>query len=151
MFAVLLAAALLAAVAAPAGAAVPDDDAAGAAGMPPLPEAPPAPPALVPPGRGPGTLMLRGDGVTDALDCTGRNVLIEGNGDRYTLRGGCRSVTVQGHGNTVQAELQPGGRVAIGGDGDTLHYTLTQPGPPPLISVTGAASHVQAPDDGPAK
>ena len=150
MFAALLALALFAPVGMTGEATAPGDGAAGAVEMPPMPDAAPAPPALAPPGRGAGTLLLPGDGVTAALDCTGRNVMIEGNDVRYTLRGGCRSVTVQGHRNMVQAELQPGSRIAIGGDGDTVHYALTRPGPPPLISVTGAASRALALGGGPA-
>ncbi len=144
----MLAAALLAMLVTPSAAQSVED---AAPAMPPLPDAPPAPPRLAPAVGSPGTLLLRGDGVTDALDCTGRNVMIEGNGASYTLRGGCRSVTVQGRDNTVEVELEPGGRIAIAGDGDTVRYAPTQPGPPPVISVTGAASRVLARDSGQAR
>ncbi len=120
--------------------------AASAALAPPLPPAPPAPPVIGTPGRSAGTLLLRGNAAAATVDCGGRNVVIEGNGNRYTLRGGCRSVTVQGHGNTIRAALAPGSRIAIGGNGDTLHYTMTGPGPLPLISVAGTASAATSTD-----
>ena len=138
---VLLAAALLAVVSAPSVAESVED---GAPAMPPLANSPPAPPALAPPLRGPGTLLLPGDGVTATVDCAGRNVMIEGSDARYTLGGGCRSVTVQGQRNAVQAALQPGGRIAIAGDGNTVDFTLTGPGAPPVISVIGSASRAVA-------
>ena len=114
---------------------------ASAALAPAVPAAPPPPPTLAPPARAEaGTLLLRGDGLRRRADCAGRNVLIEGNDGHFALTGGCRSVTVQGQGDVVQAELQPGGRIAIGGNGVTLHYRLTRNGPPPVISVTGSNS-----------
>jgi len=117
------------------------DGPASAALVPPVPAEPPAP-AVIPalPPRLPGTLHLRGDGITRQADCTDRNVLIEGSNSRFTLTGGCRSVTVTGHANAITAGLQPGARIAISGDGVTLHYHLTAPGTPPIISVTGRNS-----------
>ncbi len=111
---------------------------AGEAVAPAVPTAPPAAAVISPPSRAEaGTLLLQGDAAARNVDCTGRNVLIEGSGRNDVLRGGCRSVTVQGRMDTVRAELQPGARIALGGDGITLHYTQTTPGPSPVISVTG--------------
>jgi len=115
--------------------------AASAALAPPIPDAPPPPVSVAPPeAPRPGTLFLRGDGITRMADCAGRNVLIEGSDSRITLTGGCRSVTVQGHADTIVASLQPGARIAIAGDGVTLHYDLAAPGAAPIVSVTGRDS-----------
>ncbi|MDA8248488.1 MAG: hypothetical protein M0Z28_04860 [Rhodospirillales bacterium] len=117
------------------------DGAASAVLAPPVPLEPPPPATVPPPARADlGTMVVRGDAVSRTIDCTGRNVLIEGNESSFTLRGGCRSVTVLGHADTVLAELQPGARIAIGGDAVTLRYRLTGGGPAPIISVTGSNS-----------
>lgn len=114
---------------------------ASAALGPMPPEAPP-PPAVVPPPQvaASGTLTLSGDRQDSDVDCTGRRVVIEGSDGRFVLHGGCRSITVQGRADTITADLVPGAHVAISGDAVTLHYTLTQAGPPPVISVSGARS-----------
>jgi hypothetical protein len=122
--------------------------AASAALAPALPDRPPAPPALViaPAGPPAGAVVLDGDDEDSDVACTGRDVLIHGSHSRYVLRGGCRSITVQGRANRIQAELQPGARIAVGGDAVTLDYTLTRPGPAPVVSVTGSgsqATHIQ--------
>jgi hypothetical protein len=88
-----------------------------------------------------GTLLLRGDSQTRDADCAGRDALIEGSNDHVTLRGGCRSVTVRGRNDTIDAALLPGAPLRIGGDGVTLHYHMTRPGPPPTVTVTGSGSH----------
>ena len=109
--------------------------------VPPIPDSAPSPAVIAPPATADaGTLNLRGDGQHRDADCTGRNVLIDGSDGRFMLRGGCRSVTVRGDGDTIRAELAPGARIGIGGDGVTLHYTLTGVGPPPIVSITGRFS-----------
>jgi hypothetical protein len=51
-------------------------------------------------------------------------------------------VNVQGRANHIEAELQVGARIVIGGDGVTLDYVPMSDGPPPLVSVTGTGSRV---------
>jgi hypothetical protein len=111
---------------------------------PALPDAPPPPPpsmTLTPVPTNPAaTLVLDGEAQTRDVNCAGQNVLIRGSDGRFVLRGGCVSLTVQGRADTIQADLQPGARVAIGGDAVTMNYTLTSDGPPPRVTVTGANS-----------
>jgi len=111
---------------------------------PALPDAPPPPPptmTLTPaPADTAATLVLDGEAQNRDINCTGQNVLIRGSDGRFVLHGGCHSITVQGRADSIQAELQPGARVAIGGDAVTLNYTLTMDGPPPRVTVTGANS-----------
>ena len=115
--------------------------AASAALAPALPDAPPPPASLVPAQVGPAaTLVLDGEEQDRDIGCAGQNVLIRGSGGQFVLRGGCRSITVQGRANKIQAELQPGAHVAISGDAVTLNYTLVGAGPPPVVSVSGTAS-----------
>jgi formylmethanofuran dehydrogenase subunit C len=129
-------AAVLAAGLVIAGAARADDESG-----PNVPAAPPPPAVIAPVQRGAeGTLTLTGDAQNRELMCTGRNVLIEGSGGRFMLHGGCRSVTVHGDANTIEAEMLPGGRVAISGDAVTLRYTPMAAGPPIVVSVSGAGS-----------
>lgn len=119
-----------------AGAARADDEKG-----PDVPEAPPPAAVIAPVQRGAeGTLMLNGDAQNRELMCTGRNVLIEGSGGRFMLHGGCRSVTVHGDANTIEAEMLPGGRIAVSGDAVTLRYTPMAAGPPIVVSVSGAGS-----------
>jgi hypothetical protein len=114
--------------------------AASAALAPEIPPAPPPPPTMTPPPpSGAGTLVLTGNGLQE-VNCAARNVVIQGSGGRYMLRGGCRSVTVDASRMAIQAELEPGARIAIGGDAVTLDYVLTAPGPAPIVSVSGAGS-----------
>ena len=68
--------------------------------------------------------------------CGGRDVLIRGDGLRTVLRGGCRSLTVQGASDTITAELLPGAAVSIGGAAVILNYVLVAEGPAPVVRVT---------------
>lgn len=139
MVAVVLAAAL------PASAEAPDDTDAAAVVMPPIPPGPPPPVALPPPATADAdTILLSGDGQDLDADCAGRNVMIEGSDGRFLLRGGCRSVTVVGHGDTIAAELAPGARIAIAGERVVLRYTQPEPGPAPIVSITGRSSAAAA-------
>jgi hypothetical protein len=52
------------------------------------------------------------------------------------LRGGCRSVTVEGRFDRITAELLPGAAVSIGGAAVLLNYVLVAQGPPPVVRTT---------------
>ena len=100
--------------------------------------------AVLPPasGAGPGLAL---DGSDDALaaDCTDRDVTIRGDRSLYLLRGGCRSVTVQGNLVTVQAELRPGAAIVIAGHGSRVGWALNGKGRPPAATIHGMASRVE--------
>jgi hypothetical protein len=110
---------------------------------PALPAPPPVAVTPPPPLPAAATLVLDGDMQSRDMACAGQNVLIRGNNGNFVLRGGCRSLTVQGGNNVIQAELQPGARVDIGGTAVTLHYTLTGEGPPPVVSVAPGSQVTQ--------
>jgi hypothetical protein len=85
-------------------------------------------------------VRLTGDNQRLELDCTGRDVDIQGNRSRYRLRGGCKSLTAHGEANTVQAELQPRAKVEIEGNGTVLSYSVAGGGADADIVVRGADS-----------
>jgi len=85
-------------------------------------------------------VRLTGDNQRLELDCTGRDVDIQGNRSRYRLRGGCKSLTAHGEANTVQAELQPHAKVEIEGNGTVLSYSVAGGGADADIVVRGADS-----------
>jgi hypothetical protein len=122
---------------------IPPDDT-----MPAPPEAAPTAPALGTLTAAPEhvALLVEGDGETRIIDCAGRDVLIHGDGGTYRLTRGCHAISVQGRGHRIDAELQPGARIAIGGPDVTLRYVLIRPGAPALVSVTATNSHAIAVD-----
>jgi hypothetical protein len=98
------------------------------------PSAVPQRPDLPPP------IELVGDGQRQDIDCTGRDVRIDASGSDVVLHGGCRSLFLQGNGTHVQAELMPGTRVTLIGNGDQVAFALIGAGPDPIVSVNGTHS-----------
>lgn len=83
----------------------------------------------------PPPLVVTGSSPVD-LACGGRDVLIDGVGLRTVLRGGCRSLRIEGRSNMITAELLPGAPVLIGGPAIILNYVLVAEGPAPNVRVT---------------
>ena len=103
----------------------------------------PAELAALPP---PGPLVIPVGALSGSIACGGRDVVIHASYSRYELRGGCRSLTVDGASTTVLAELRPGARLAVGAAGVAINYVLTEDGPPPSVRVTvpgERATHIQ--------
>jgi hypothetical protein len=98
------------------------------------PSAEPVRPDLGPP------LELAGSEQSRDADCAGRDVTLTGSGDIVVLRGGCRSLTVNGDGNRVQAEVMPGTRITIVGSKSTVAFAILGTGPDPIVSVNGQGS-----------
>ena len=88
-------------------------------------------------------LHLTGEDQARALDCTGRAVTVDGSRAMYLLRGGCKSLTIQGDLVIVQAELQLGAPVAITGHGIRVGWVTDHPGKPPVASIHGEANHIE--------
>lgn len=93
------------------------------------------PPRLVTVLEPPPPLVVNGTSPVD-LECAGRDVLIDGVGLRTVLRGGCRSLRIEGRSNMITAELLPGAPVLIGGPAIILNYVLVAEGPAPYVRVT---------------
>lgn len=94
------------------------------------PPIPPTPPIVVGPYAG---------GVP--IVCTGRDVVIRADNIAVVLRGGCRSVAVNGGRVTVTAELEPGATLWLGSAGVVVNYALVGRGPPPVVRLTAFGLH----------
>ena len=117
----------------------------------PKPARPPVEPVSVPPPiahRATPTAGIRLDGEDQQrlADCAGRDVTVTGSRSAYVLRGGCRSVTVNGELLTVQAELQPAAHLAITGQGDIIAWAVSGKARGPSATIHGAGNHVQRSD-----
>lgn len=94
----------------------------------------------------PGPLVIPAGGLSGQFACGGRDVFIHASYGHYDLRGGCRSLTVDGTSTTIVAELEPGAVVAVGASNVALNYVLVADGPPPRVRVTvpgEQATHIQ--------
>lgn len=89
-----------------------------------------------PTGAVPGSLVLDGTLGQRDVPCRGLDIVIRESEARYVLRGGCRSVTIEGRRDTVAAELLPSARLVISGTGVVVNYALVADGPPPVVVVT---------------
>ncbi len=109
------------------------------ASAPPEQAAPPAKPAA----GARRAMTLSGDDQEKAVDCAGRDVTLSGARSFYQLRGGCRSLTVRGDLLTVQADMQPGARIAVSGRGSVVTWRLLGRGRNPAAFAQGPGSRVQ--------
>lgn len=87
--------------------------------------------------------MIDASGATQTADCRGRDVIVQGDGSAVILEGGCRSLSVQGSGDHVQADMLPGGSIEVAGNGTSVDYFMHSPGPAPVQNVTGQGSVVR--------
>jgi hypothetical protein len=94
--------------------------------------------------QAPGSLVLRAEGETRSLDCTDRDVWIEGNNNRYTLRGGCRSFALRGADDAIELDLAPAAHIDVQGNNVQVLWRLVGQGVAPTISLSGQNSRVVA-------
>jgi hypothetical protein len=87
-------------------------------------------------------------GAGETIDCAGGDAAITGNGKHVTLQGACRSLTVRGDGNQIQAELAPRARVDVQGDGNSVRYRLIGGTEEAHVAVAGRQD-VVGPDEAP--
>jgi hypothetical protein len=138
----------------------PDNDVSGGDISPaPAPVATAAPPAALPhanpspkppaalapiqPGPAGTAITLAGNDQERLGNCAGRNVVVTGMRSAYVLRGGCRSLTVRGDLLTVQAELEPGAKITIHGQGSIVSWIVPPKSRSPASIVRGAGSRAQ--------
>ena len=93
-----------------------------------------------------GGLLLQAEDDQRTLDCSGRDVRIEGNRNHYILRGGCRSLTLRGDGDNIQAQMMPGGHIDVEGNGVLVTWSLHGSGPTVTVSVSGQGSRAMTLD-----
>jgi len=91
-----------------------------------------------------GTLLLQAEGEQRTIDCASRDVRIEGNRNRYILRGGCRSIVLRGEADDIQAQMIAGGHIDVEGNGVLVTWSLLHPGPDVSATVNGQGSRVMA-------
>jgi hypothetical protein len=94
-------------------------------------------PGAPPPAAAPLAVRLSGDNQNLDVDCGGREVDIQGNRSHYNLTGGCRAIVAHGDANTLRAELRPGARVEIEGNGTVLTYRVRGGGGDAAVTVRG--------------
>jgi acid stress-induced BolA-like protein IbaG/YrbA len=99
--------------------------------------------------------LLVGGGVahaqTDAagpIDCAGGDAVINGDNRNVTIHGACRSLSVHGNANQVQAELAPRAQVDVQGDGNHIRYRLVGGTEDARVAVQGQQD-VVGPDAAP--
>lgn len=99
-------------------------------------------------GHAQGNPMQPGSEAASAIDCAGGDASVTGDGKRVTLHGACRSLTVRGNGNQIEAELAPRARVDVQGDGNAVRYRLIGGTEEARVSVAGQQD-VVGPDAAP--
>ena len=70
--------------------------------------------------------MLHFSGLnrTGVAYCTARHVVFSGSRGRIALRGGCRSLTIEGSNNDLIVEIEPGALIRVHGQHNTIHWHL---------------------------
>ncbi len=100
------------------------------------------PPGVPPPPVPPLPVLLVGpEAAGQEIGCSNRDVVVRADGISVTLRGGCRSLRVEGGRVTVTAELLPGAVLRIGSAGVVVNYALVGFGPPPVVRLTRPGLH----------
>ncbi len=85
-------------------------------------------------------------GAVETIDCNGLNVAIKGMSNRYTLRGECPRVDVQGTTNKVLVETA--GRIHVDGVGNEVVWAKALSGERPRIVNSGLNNTVRQGDVG---
>jgi hypothetical protein len=100
-----------------------------------------APPSAGPIATGdqPPLVLTGGSGVVEER-CAGRDVQITGDNTTFVLRDRCRTISVAGNGDKVEAELLAGSRIQIVGDKSIVQFVLADTGADPIVSVSGDQS-----------
>ena len=96
------------------------------------------PPSATP--DSPDALVLTGEKPLTEADCGGRDAQITADNSRFVLRGRCRTISVTGSHDTVEAEMLSGSRIRIVGDHTTVQFALVDTGPDPIVSAQGDGS-----------
>jgi hypothetical protein len=85
-------------------------------------------------------VLISDDGRTETIECAGNDVTIDGNLNKITLTGECRSVDVNGNGNAVQ--VAAAAAISSLGDGNTVTWYRGVAGKDPRVSNLGNGNSV---------
>jgi hypothetical protein len=61
-----------------------------------------------------GATVSQGGGAR-TTDCNGGDAVLNGSGNSVNFRSSCRTLTLNGSGNAIKIELQPGGTITLNG------------------------------------
>jgi outer membrane protein OmpA-like peptidoglycan-associated protein len=70
---------------------------------------------------GQGVAIAQSNGAF-TTDCSGGDATANGSGDSIIFRNGCRTLTVNGNGNSIRVELKSPGTINLNGNGNTVRY-----------------------------
>jgi hypothetical protein len=100
-----------------------------------------APPSAGPIATGdqPPLVLTGASGVVDDK-CAGRDVQITGDNTVFVLHDRCRTISVTGNGDKIEAELLAGSRIKIVGDNTIVQFVLADTGTDPIVSIAGDKS-----------
>jgi outer membrane protein OmpA-like peptidoglycan-associated protein len=82
-------------------------------------------------------------GTATSADCAGSDARVDGSGNSVIFRNACRSLTVNGSGNTIQVELQSGAALALNGSGNRVSYAPVGGAQDAAVSDHGQGNSVQ--------
>ncbi len=75
-------------------------------------------------GMGHAQTASPGGDTGSAIDCAGGDASVAGDGKQLVIHGACRSLTVRGDGNRIEADLAPRAHVLVQGDNNAVRYRL---------------------------
>jgi hypothetical protein len=84
---------------------------------------------------------IRGEGLSQTVDCADGPALVEGNGNRLTFRGRCTGIDLRGNGNSIRIELGGRGRIHVEGNGNHFRYAGSTD---PRVEIRGEGDTVSA-------
>lgn len=81
-------------------------------------------------------------GTAVTADCAGGDATVNGNEDSIIFRNTCRTLTVNGSGNTVQIELTSAGAITLNGSGNRVSYAPIGSSAPVTVTDHGQGNSV---------
>jgi len=85
----------------------------------------------------PTMLHFSGPNRTGVAYCAARKVVFRGDRGRIALRGGCRSLTIEGSNNDVTVEIEAGALIQVRGQHNTIHWHVVAGTTQPRIQDLG--------------
>ncbi len=92
-----------------------------------------------------GEADIRGEGLSQTVDCRGGDASVQGNGNRLVFRGDCTGLDLRGNGNNVRIALAERAVVHVEGNGNRISYVLRSGGEP-RVTIRGEGDEVTRAD-----
>ena len=74
-----------------------------------------------------------------AIDCEGRDVVVDGVDHVLTFTGACASLTLSGSGSKIVIDLKPGALVEVNGTDQSVRWRSAKP---PRVNISGVDNSV---------